>query len=78
MGGTTSINGCQFVKGSKEDFDNWAALGNTGWDYDSFLPYYQKSENYVGDVLPGSGTSISYIEYIYTYKYYTYIEINIT
>ena len=76
MGGTTSINGCQFVKGSREDFDNWDALGNTGWDYDSFLPYYQKSENYVGDVLPGSGTSISCL-YIYIYIY-IYIEIIIS
>ena len=78
MGGTTSINGCQFVKGSREDFDNWAALGNTGWDYDSFLPYYQKSENYVGNILPGSGTSISLYRILNRYKNYIYIEINVT
>ena len=62
MGGGTTINGCQFVKGSREDFDHWASLGNTGWDYDSFLPYYQKSENYVGDVFPGEGKCINYFQ----------------
>ena len=58
MGGTTSVNACQFLKGSREDFDNWANLGNTGWDYNSILPYYQKSENYVGDTYPGLGKYI--------------------
>ena len=55
MGGGTSINGCVFLKTSREDLDNWASLGNTGWDYDSLLPYYKKSENYEGEEYPGFG-----------------------
>lgn len=31
-----------FDRGSKADFDRWAALGNTGWDYDGLLPYFKK------------------------------------
>lgn len=33
-----------YVRGNKEDFNEWAALGNTGWSYDDVLPYFKKSE----------------------------------
>ena len=55
MGGSTSVNSMVFLKGSREDFDNWAALGNDGWDYDSILPYYKKCENYEGLRMQNSG-----------------------
>ncbi|XP_055296705.1 glucose dehydrogenase [FAD, quinone]-like, partial [Sitodiplosis mosellana] len=42
LGGTSSLNGKQRPK--EEDYDGWAELGNTGWDYDSVLPYFKKSE----------------------------------
>ena len=58
MGGGTSVNGFQFYKGSREDFDRWSDLGNVGWDYDSVLPFYKKSEDYKGSVLPGSGETL--------------------
>jgi choline dehydrogenase len=48
LGGTTSINAMSFVRGSPEDFDDWAKLGCHGWDYKSVLPYFKKSENYEG------------------------------
>ncbi|XP_066942921.1 glucose dehydrogenase [FAD, quinone]-like [Macrobrachium rosenbergii] len=48
VGGTTTINGLQYVRGSRQDFDQWAALGNPGWDYRSVLPYFEKLENYKG------------------------------
>ena len=31
-----------FDRGSAEDYDNWAKLGNPGWDFKSLLPYFQK------------------------------------
>jgi choline dehydrogenase len=31
---------------SKDDIDNWASLGNTGWDYETLSPYYQKFETH--------------------------------
>ncbi|MFT7458342.1 MAG: choline dehydrogenase [Planctomycetota bacterium] len=46
LGGTTSINAMSFVRGSPEDFDGWAALGCQGWDFNSVVPYFKKSENY--------------------------------
>lgn len=48
LGGSSSINGMIYVRGDKSDFDNWAYHGCTGWDYDSVLPFFKKSENYSG------------------------------
>ncbi len=45
LGGTSSINGMLYVRGQKEDYDDWAAAGNEGWAYDDVLPYFIKSEN---------------------------------
>jgi choline dehydrogenase len=34
-----------YVCGTDLDYDTWAALGNTGWDYNSILPFMKKSED---------------------------------
>lgn len=34
-----------YVCGNDRDYDGWAAAGNTGWDYNSLLPYFKKAEN---------------------------------
>ncbi|MBL0883411.1 MAG: GMC family oxidoreductase N-terminal domain-containing protein [Chitinophagaceae bacterium] len=52
LGGSSSTNAMAYVRGNRADFDEWASLGNTGWDYDSVLPYFKKSEhneNFGGD-----------------------------
>ncbi|KAF5300725.1 hypothetical protein FQR65_LT19321 [Abscondita terminalis] len=46
IGGSSSINGLVYTRGSKKDFDNWCAEGNTGWCYKDVLPYFKKLENY--------------------------------
>ena len=32
----------------RADFDEWAALGCEGWDYESVLPFFKKAERYKG------------------------------
>ena len=44
LGGSSAINGLVYIRGQREDYDHWAALGNNGWRYDEVLPYFIKSE----------------------------------
>jgi choline dehydrogenase len=45
LGGSSSLNGLLYVRGQRQDYDRWAALGNSGWSYDEVLPYFKKSED---------------------------------
>ncbi|HEX7907718.1 MAG TPA: choline dehydrogenase [Paraburkholderia sp.] len=45
LGGCSSINGLIYIRGQKEDYDRWAALGNRGWSWQECLPYFRKLEH---------------------------------
>jgi len=45
LGGSSSINAMCYVRGDAADYDEWAALGATGWNFDAVLPYFRKAEH---------------------------------
>jgi len=47
LGGSSSINAMVFIRGQRRDFDDWAALGNSGWGWADVLPYFKKLEDSV-------------------------------
>ncbi|XP_055302507.1 glucose dehydrogenase [FAD, quinone]-like [Sitodiplosis mosellana] len=44
LGGTSSMSHMVYERGIPEDFNEWAALGKPGWDYESVLAYFKKFE----------------------------------
>ncbi|XP_076466560.1 glucose dehydrogenase [FAD, quinone]-like [Babylonia areolata] len=47
LGGSSSLNGMIYIRGSRHDYDKWAQDGATGWSYEDVLPYFLKSEDNV-------------------------------
>ncbi|MBC2667871.1 GMC family oxidoreductase [Novosphingobium piscinae] len=44
LGGGSAINGMIYVRGHRQDYDNWARMGATGWSFDEVLPYFRRLE----------------------------------
>lgn len=44
LGGSSAMNFMFYVRGNSDNYNDWAALGNKGWDYESILPYMKKYE----------------------------------
>jgi choline dehydrogenase len=38
VGGSSAVNGALFLRGHRDDYDNWAASGNFEWSYEAVLP----------------------------------------
>jgi choline dehydrogenase-like flavoprotein len=58
LGGSSSINGMAYHRGQPADYDDWAAMGSSGWSYAEVLPYFKRSENnpdYAGSPFHGQG-----------------------
>lgn len=45
LGGSTSINAMIYIRGHRNDYDTWAALGNDDWGYEQVLPFFRKAEH---------------------------------
>jgi len=45
IGGSSAVNGMIYLRGQREDFDHWVRLGCSGWDYDTVLRCYLRSED---------------------------------
>lgn len=58
LGGCSSINGMIYMRGQKQDYEDWAALsGDSAWSWDQVLPVFKRSEDYHrgADEFHGSG-----------------------
>jgi choline dehydrogenase len=55
LGGCSSINAMIYMRGQKEDWDHWAALGNRGWSWDEVLPLFRRLEDYAQGESDGYG-----------------------
>ena len=44
LGGGSAINGQLANRGAPHDYDEWQALGASGWSWDTVLPYFRKLE----------------------------------
>ncbi|TCD06827.1 glucose-methanol-choline oxidoreductase [Erythrobacteraceae bacterium CFH 75059] len=47
LGGSSAINAMIYIRGHRWDYDNWAAMGCTGWAYDDVLPVFKRAEHNV-------------------------------
>ncbi|WP_404608781.1 GMC family oxidoreductase [Caballeronia udeis] len=49
LGGCSSINGMIYMRGQREDYDDWAnRTGDSSWNWESVLPVFRDSEDYHG------------------------------
>ncbi|RDU98500.1 GMC family oxidoreductase [Trinickia dinghuensis] len=58
LGGSSSINGMIYMRGQREDYDEWArATGDSSWSWDAVLPVFKRSEDHHGgaDAWHGAG-----------------------
>jgi len=44
LGGSSAINSMIYIRGAREDYDNWASLGCAGWAYDDVLDVFKSFE----------------------------------
>ncbi|HET9484159.1 MAG TPA: choline dehydrogenase [Xanthomonadales bacterium] len=45
LGGSSSINAMCYIRGHALDYDEWAALGATGWSWREVLPYFRRAQH---------------------------------
>ncbi|MBK5265383.1 MAG: GMC family oxidoreductase N-terminal domain-containing protein [Alphaproteobacteria bacterium] len=57
LGGSSSINGQVYIRGTPADYDHWRDTGAPGWGYEDVLPYLKRLENWVGTPGPARGNN---------------------
>ena len=57
LGGSSSLNGQVYIRGARADYDEWAALGATGWSFNDVFPYFLRSESWRGKPSQAHGST---------------------
>lgn len=57
LGGSSGANYMIYVRGSREDYDDWANQGNEGWNWDNVLHYFKKSERMIDPIILNGETA---------------------
>jgi len=70
LGGTSSLNGMVYMRGTAADYDGWRQLGCVGWDYQSVLPFFRKAEDQERgeDTFHGVGGPLKVTDAHYTHE----------
>jgi choline dehydrogenase len=55
LGGSSSINGMIYIRGHHQDYADWVSAGATGWGWPELLPYFVRTEGYLGNSGPLHG-----------------------
>ncbi len=48
VGGSSSVNAMAYVRGHREEYNRWQRNGCDGWSFADVLPYFRRSESWVG------------------------------
>jgi choline dehydrogenase-like flavoprotein len=64
LGGSSAVNAMVYIRGQHQDYDHWAALGNSGWGFDHVLPYFKRAEHNErgADAWHGSGGPLNVMD----------------
>jgi choline dehydrogenase len=64
LGGSSSSNAMVYIRGNRADYDEWAAMGLSGWGWDDVLPYFLRAEDNERGAGPwhGAGGPLSVID----------------
>ena len=60
MGGSTSVNGMMYARGSKRHYDELVKRGNPGWGWDDMLPIFLQMEDHQLGASPMRGAGGPY------------------
>lgn len=56
LGGSSAVNGMIYARGQPQDYDEWEALGVTGWGWRDMAPCFQAIEDH--ELGPGDGRGV--------------------
>lgn len=65
LGGSSALNYMAFDRASKAEYDAWATLGSSGWNWNGIMPYMKTAEDFINtdpyrnsqSIYPSQGTT---------------------